>query len=172
MGLLKRKRILIVPLIVFLCAALLFTPFKNGLVFFESRTTNLVAYVPLQSEQQFQIRYTHSIHLSDVIESYEVSADQFILQALEYEDFAIGMPSGAEEGETFRQENGKYYIENMNRSMADFTLFVGDIDEDLVLRYENQEYDLKKYLKRGESFRFEPERLSLFQLMKGVNISG
>lgn len=172
MGLLKRKRFLIVPLTIFLCAALLFIPFKNCLVFFESRTTKIVAYFPLQTDQHFQIRYTHSIHLSDVIESYEIDADHFILQALEYEDFAIGMPNGAEEGETFKQENGKYYIENMNRRMPEFILHVGDIDQDLALRYKKREYDLKEYLLRGESYRFEPERLSLFQLMKGVNISG
>lgn len=168
----KRKRILLIPLILSVCVAFLFIPFKNSLVFYESRTSNLVAYLPLKMDQHFQIRYTHSIHLSDVIESYDVTNNQFILQSLEYEDFAIGMPSGAEEGETFREENGKYYIENMNRKMSDFTLFVGDVDRDLAIKYENREYDLKKFLKRGESYRFEPDRLSLFQLLKGVNMSG
>lgn len=160
------------PLFLIVCATLLFFPYKSCLVFYESRTSDLVAYLPLQTDQQFQIRYTHSIHLSDVIESYTVFNELFILQSLEYEDFAIGMPSGAEEGETFREENGKYYIENMNRKMPGFTLFVGDVDRDLALRYDKREYDLKKFLIRGESYRFVPERLSLFQLMKGVNMDG
>jgi len=170
--LLKTKRILLFLLILSICAALLFIPFKKSLVFYENRTSHVVAYLTLHSEHHFQIRYTHSIHLSDVVESYDVQHDLFILQSLEYEDFAIGMPSGAEEGETFREKDGKYYIENMNRSLSDFTLFVGDVDRDLALRYDNREYDLKEFLTRGESYRFEPERLSFFQLMKGVNMDG
>lgn len=161
-----------IPLLIFVIAAVLFIPFGKCLVFYESRTSDLVAFLPLDTDEHFQIRYTHTIHLSDVIETYDVTSNQFILQSLEYEDFAIGMPSGAEDGETFREENGKYYIENMNRKMSGFHLFVGDVDYDLALRYENREYDLKKFLKRGDSYLFKPGRLSLFQRMKGVNMHG
>ena len=61
-----------------------------------------VYYVPLKNTNSFQIRYVHSIHLTDVIESYEVTADQKIrLLSMQYEDLAIGLPGYAEEGETF-----------------------------------------------------------------------
>ena len=79
-------------------------------------------YIPLYGEYHFKIKYTHSIHLSDVVESYKITPTQKIQQyELMYEDFSIGMPSNAEEGETFEEINGSYYIKNMDR--VSFLLF-------------------------------------------------
>ena len=56
------------------------------------------------------MKYIHSIHLSDVVESYTVTKGNEIKQIeLMYEDFAIGMPENAAAGETFEHRNGKYY---------------------------------------------------------------
>ena len=44
---------------------------------------------------------------------------------LMYEDFSIGMPAHAAEGETFERKNGKYYLKNMNRVFPSFDLRTG-----------------------------------------------
>ena len=95
-------------LILAIIAAFLVIPFKTALVFEYENSGKLLAYLPFkQQEKTFQLKYTHSIHLSDVIESYKVSASEEIrLYELQYEDFAIGMPANAEAGKDLRQETG------------------------------------------------------------------
>ena len=78
-------------------------PYKQAIVFQPNNRNADIAYIPTNEETKFQIRYTHSIHLSDVVESIQVTTGKTIQQyELMYEDIAIGMPSNAEAGETFR----------------------------------------------------------------------
>src|SRR5699024_10709266 len=66
-------------------------------------------------EQSFQIIFTHSIHLTDVVEKYEITNNNDILQnEIVYEEFGIVMPSNAEEGQDFEYEDGKYHMKNLN----------------------------------------------------------
>lgn len=169
---LKRSVLINVLLVFILMATLFFIPYKWSFVFFEQRTTNPVAYLPLKNEKMFYIRYTHSIHLSDVIESYKITNGKDIqLSALEYEDFAIGMPSGAEIGEEFSEKDGKYYITNMSRVYPSFDILVGDIDLDLTLTYLGEEHHLKQYLTKGESYNFQITKVSIYDQLRGVRLS-
>lgn len=168
----KKRTILsfgVIMISIFILSA--FIPYKWSFVFFEQRTTHPVAYLPLQNEKSFQIRYTHSIHLSDVLETYKVSESHNIqLSSLEYEDFAIGMPSGAGKGENFVERDGKYYITNMSQVFPSFDLHVGDIERDLAFRYVDYEYNLKNYLTRGETYTFQVARMSLVDQVKGARL--
>lgn len=108
---------------IFLIIIILFAviPQHQAIVFQPNNTKATLAYIPIKDVTTFQIRYTHSIHLSDVVESYKITPDQKLQQVeLMYEDFAIGMPSNAEAGETFEQINGSYYIKNMKRIFLSF----------------------------------------------------
>ena len=70
-----------------------------------------VYYIPVEDDKRFQIRYVHSIHLTDVIELYEVTEDQKIrCYRWQYKDLAIGLPGYAEEGETFQCKDGIYTL--------------------------------------------------------------
>ncbi|AQQ53891.1 DUF1850 domain-containing protein [Planococcus lenghuensis] len=159
-------------LIFFLLNTLVFfVPWQSSYAFIHNETGELAAYLPKQ-ESFFQIRYTHSIHLSDVVESYEVTKEgNFRITELQYEDFAIGMPANAGKGEVFVEEDGKFFIRNMNRILPEFSLFVGDVDLDLELMTEGRVYDLKEVLQRGESYTFHVEKLSLYQQVKGVKLN-
>lgn len=168
----KRRVFISIFLVGLLLVALFFIPYKWSFVFFEQQTTKPVAYLPLKNEHTFHIRYTHSIHLSDVIETYKVTKDYKIqLFSLEYEDFAIGMPSEAGNGEKFEVKDGKYYITNMTQLYPSFDILIGDIDKDLTLQYLDREHNLKKYLIKGESYTFQVARLSLFDQLRGVRFN-
>ncbi|MGB3261722.1 DUF1850 domain-containing protein [Paenisporosarcina sp.] len=167
----KHLKIRLLILLIGVSLLSIFIPYKWSFTFFEQRTTHPVAFLPLGHEKTFQIRYTHSIHLSDVLETYKVTSLHDIqLSSLEYEDFAIGMPSGAGEGEKFVEKDGKYYITNMSQVFPSFNLLVGDIDRELAFCYEDIEHDLKEYLVRGDTYTFKVARLSLFDQMRGVRI--
>lgn len=171
MRLISKQRFLLVLIGLFLISsALMFIPLKQSIVFKESDNDGINVY-SLLTQPQFQIKYTHSIHLSDVIESFEVLPDNTLrLVELEYEDFNIGMPSNAGEGESFIEKDGKYYIKNMDRRLPEFRILIGDVDAGLYLLKNGEEVDLKKALVRGETYTFRVQRLSFFHRIKGVNI--
>lgn len=155
-------------------AAVFTVPLASAFVFEEVRSEDpAIHYIRQTEDMRFIIRYTHSIHLSDVVETYEVTADRRLrLLRMEYEDLAIGMPGHAEEGETFTEKDGRYTLEYEDRVLDSFVLFVADIDADLEFRYGSAAYDLKEQLERGTSYRFEVRKLTLLELLKGVKMNG
>jgi hypothetical protein len=165
---LKRKALAIIALI--LGIIFLYLPTFTVFSFTETRTNNpQMYYIDVSKEKFFQIRYTHSIHLTDVSETYEITnAKKLRLISMEYEDVAIGMPAHAEEGQTLTYENGKYKLEFSKQTLDNFTLYVGDIDRDLFFNYDGKSYNIKKSLHRGSSYLFEIKTISLYDKLKGV----
>lgn len=156
--------------LIIISSVLAIIPLKNNFVFIDNETEKIAAYVPV-IDNVFQIKYTHSIHLSEVLESYKVLSDNTLMMTeLEYEDFNVGMPSNAGEGEIFVEKDGKYFIKNMTTELPEFRLFVGDVDAGLSFLIQGSEFDLKKILVRGKSYTLRVQRLTIFELLEGVNI--
>lgn len=172
MRFLRMQKILLLLIALILIGSLIaFFPFHKHYVFIDNQTEETAAYLPVESPY-FQIRYTHSIHLSEVIESYKVMENnELMMTELEYEDFNIGMPSNAGEGETFVEKDGKYLITNMEREVDDFRLFVGDVDAHLFFLADGHQYNLKKTLERGKSYTIKVQRVSLFEQLEGVSLN-
>lgn len=167
----NRKSATVLLLILSSIALLLFIPFRQVLAFEYQNSGRLLAYIPLTKEEKFQIKYTHSIHLTDVIESYQKTENGEIKQyELMYEDFSIGMPENAGEGEVFEQKDGKYYLKNMNRVFPYFDLRLGQVRANHTVIYKDREYPLSNYIEPGTWIRIKIEKRNLFQLLKGVNI--
>jgi len=151
----------------------IFLPLQKVFAFTETRIDNpVVHYLPFAGDDAFGIRYTHSIHKSDVLEYYRsVAGNRIQMLGMEYEDLAIGMPAYAEENQTLTQRDGKYFLQFHKEIIDNFTIYIGDLDLDLVFVYKNHEYDLKKDLQRGKSYLFEVKRLSLYERWKGVRLT-
>lgn len=155
-------------------ALLIFYPYQQAFVFTETRTDDAsVHYIPIEDEQIFQIRYTHSIHKTDVLEYYKIiNQSKIQLLKMVYTDLAIGLPGFAEEDQSFEERDGKYILTYKNEVIDSFTLLVGNIDLDLVFQYKGNEIDLKKDLQRGKSYLVEIKKISLYQQMKGEKMNG
>lgn len=158
-----------IPLLI---ACLLFYPYKKVIAFSYQDQGELVAYLPLKNERNFQIKYTHSIHLSDVLESYRFSDKQIIQTELAYHDFAVGMPSNAEREEVFEEKDGTYFIKNMKRNFTYIDLRVGQVRANHRLVYDEKTYTLADFIKPGTWIRISSESISLWEQLKGVKISG
>ncbi|WP_313804565.1 DUF1850 domain-containing protein [Cytobacillus sp.] len=165
------KLLVLVPLIIVTIAIIIFIPMKEALVFQYQNTGKMLAYIPFSKEDHFKIKYTHSIHLSDVVESYVITEDEEIKQyELMYEDFAIGMPENASDGEIFEQKNGKYYIKNMNRIFPYFDLRTGKVRANHTVLFREKEYPLSHFIEPGTWVRIKAEKINLIQQLRGVNI--
>lgn len=171
MGIVKLKLGLIIIPLLLLIAFLFFFPYKQILAFTYEDKEDILAYLPIKKEDTFQIKYTHSIHLSDVIETYSASEKQITLKELSYKDFAVGMPSNAEGDEVFEERNGTYYITNMNRHFPYIDLRLGQVRADHRIIYKDHTYTLSNFIKPGTWIRISPKKISFFEQLKGVNIS-
>lgn len=167
----KNKRFFILPLLLLFIAFVLFFPYKQTITFYFEDTNQLLLFLPLKESDTFQIEYTHSIHLSDVIETYKIENEKLVQTQLEYEDFAVGMPSNAEGNERFEKKDGTYVISNMERRFQAIDLRIGQVRANHKLIYDGEKYELAKRIGGGTWVRIIPARLSLWQQLKGVNIS-
>ncbi|MED4533590.1 DUF1850 domain-containing protein [Metabacillus fastidiosus] len=148
-----------------------FFPYKQVVAFtFEDRE-QLLAYLSLEEKESFQIQYTHSIHNSDVTETYRISSNEITQTELAYKDFAVGMPSDAEGNELFIRKGGIYYIKNMKRTFSYIDLRIGQVKANHRLIYEGKTYQLSSDIKPGTWVRITPKKITLWQQLKGVKIN-
>ncbi|WP_338472197.1 DUF1850 domain-containing protein [Niallia sp. XMNu-256] len=167
----KRKLLIVLFSVLFVISIFILIPYQRCLVFQFQNSGQVIAYMPISSSESFRIKYTHSIHLSDVVESYKLTKDGEIkLYEMEYEDFSIGMPSHASDGERFEQIDGKYYLKNMNQVFPSFDLRVGKVRADHTLIFKGKEYPLSHSIEPGTWTRIKIEKINLWQQWKGVNI--
>ena len=167
----KLKKVLLIIPLLSLIAFLFFFPYKQILAFTYEDKDEILCFLPLKKEDTFQIKYTHSIHLSDVIETYSASEKEITLKELSYKDFAVGMPSNAEGDEVFEVRNGTYYITNMNRQFTFIDLRLGQVRADHRMIYKDHTYTLSNFIKPGTWIRLSPKKISYWEQLKGVNIS-
>lgn len=155
---------------------IIFIPTQSSLVFYQENTDHIAAYLPLEKQEHFQIIFTHSIHLTDVIEKYEITKDNDILQdEIVYEEFGIGMPSNAEEGQVFESEDGTYHIKNLNNVFPEMNIRNGKtVSEHRLLWGDENDMQHKvlfnDFFEPGDWFKVEYTNLSLFKTWKEVKI--
>jgi hypothetical protein len=168
----KKKYVLGSTLLFLILLSFIFLPLQTFLVI-EPRNDGKPAYFS-SSDTTFSIRYTHSIHLSEVEEFYRQTSSNKIQQTkLLYEDTAIGMPSNAEGEEVFeRTKDGRYQISNMNRRFTYIDIRIGQVVANHRIVYEDNVYPLKKYFKEGSVVRVQYKKVSLFSQWKGVIVVG
>jgi hypothetical protein len=122
--------------------------------------------IPLQVKEPFYIRYIHSIHLTPVIEKYYVDeAENIVVDSVTYESYGVGMPSDLEPGQTFRQEDGKFIVGNMNRKLPYFDQRIGQVIANHTLIIRNQEIPLSEVSRPGSSVRFQATKETAAQII-------
>src|SRR5690606_29367480 len=171
---LVQKRFIIIFLLLLALSLILFVPFRTALVFYKENTNNIEAFLPIEEGDSFQIIFTHSIHLTDVVEIYEVLPDHSIRQnGMIYEHYGIGMPSNAAEEGTIEYEDGKIHIKDMNRVFPFINLRNGKTVPRHRLVWGDQNQHMVwfiDYFEPGARFTIKIDNLSLWQLLKGVKI--
>ena len=154
---------------------LFLVPIKQAFTFTETRTDNpVMAYEFVSDDMKFQIRYVHSIFLTDVVETYRLQPDESLkFLTMRYEDVGIGLPAYAEEGESLDvSEEGIYTLTYEDKVIDSFVLYIGNVDAQLAFRYQGNETDLKTILQRGKSYEFRVKKLTFIEILKGVNLNG
>ncbi len=170
----KKINFIGIVLIVLVFSLLIFVPFQSYLVIEPRKNEGTPLIVHIPKDRGFSVRYTHSIHLSEVEEFYrETSSHQIQQTKLLYEDTAIGMPGNAEGQEKFEvTDEGKYLISNMNRKFPYIDMRIGQVVANHRLVVNNNEYPLSDYFDKGSVVRVQFKRLSIYDKWKGVYTLG
>ncbi|WP_087973715.1 DUF1850 domain-containing protein [Oceanobacillus rekensis] len=176
------KVAIIVLVLLSVLGFILLLPFRTALVFYEENTDHINAFLPISIGDSFQLIFTHSIHLTDVSEKYEVMDDYRIKQfEIVYEEFGIGMPSNAEEGEKFIYEDGKYHVKDLDNYFPEIKVRNGKTVSKNRLAWEESQSDkitpeninivwFNDYFDPGAWFTVKVEKLTLMEYLKGVKI--
>ena len=157
-------------LVLIAVAWFLFYPYRYVLSFQEPSTGKVIAYLPVSETDHFQIKFIHSVHLSEVVEEYQIKEERIYPVQLVYEDTSIGMPADAGDGETFEMKNGKYYISNLQGFHDKINLKVGQVRANHTIVYEQQDYLLKNYVGAGRVVTISAVHQSNWKLWEGVKL--
>ncbi|MCA1062094.1 DUF1850 domain-containing protein [Rossellomorea aquimaris] len=160
-------------LIILVFVSIIFIPFQTYLVIEPRSTEGDPVLFRLPEDQTFSVRYTHSIHLSEVEEFYRQSTNQIQQTMLLYEDTAIGMPSNAEGNESFEvTKEGKYLLSNMDRIFSFIDIRIGQVVANHRLVVEGEAYPLADYFDKGSVVRMQLKKQSHYDQWKGVTVVG
>lgn len=130
-----------------------------------------IYYISVNEKDEFQIVFTHTIHLTDVVETYAIEGEMIRLLSMQYSDVAIGMPAYAEDGQTLIYEDGVYTLSYEDALLKDFNLYIGNVDYDLLFKYEAQQLNLKALLGKGQTYNLSIRSISLLNWWKGEKLA-
>ncbi|GAF15630.1 hypothetical protein JCM19046_21 [Bacillus sp. JCM 19046] len=151
-------------------------PVQSSLVFYKENTNTILAHLPLNANDHFNIVYTHSIHLTDVTEHYVVTDDYEIKQTeMSFSEFGIGMPSYATGDQELVFEKDEYHLRNINTTHAEIAIRTGYVVPEQRLVWgndaENQIW-FKDHFELRSWITMKVDYLSLWQWLKGEQLNG
>lgn len=109
--------------------------------------------------------YRHSVQKTMIHEYLEVNktAEGFVLKSTKYQSMGVGLPFSKEDGD-FREENGWFILDNINREFPDLSIRNGVTNEEKVY-VGDTEYDLAQLMPLGKEL-----HLYVAPLYKGLYI--
>ncbi|MFC7370198.1 DUF1850 domain-containing protein [Fictibacillus iocasae] len=136
-------------------------------MFEDGQSGSVVAYEGLGSSNRFQIKYTHSIHRTPVIETYIVKSGFIVQKSIAYKNFGVGMPENAGKGERFRKVKDMYVLDRMNREFPYIDLRTGRVIADHVLIVKGEKKHFSTIVKPGTWVRIQYGKINLWNILKG-----
>lgn len=162
------KRVFGIILIVSVLAAASMYPAFWGVVIEDGETGQRLAFLNVRPDEEFKIKYIHSIHRTPVLETYHTNGEGTIIQTeMRFEEFGVGMPSGVTGTEIFTQKDGTYILSNMNRTFPSLDIRTGQIIANHTLLYDRHEYPFSSFSEKGSWVRIKTEKLNVWQWLNG-----
>lgn len=145
-------------------------PSQYILAFENPDNGELLSFLPVVDGDHFQIKYTHSIHLSDVNEEYVIRDERLFPNRLVYEDTGVGMPANAEAGQTFTMEDGKYILSDLQGSTDKLYLTIGVVRANHQIIFKDTAYSLQDNIGPGKTIAIVSRHVNHWTLWKGEKL--
>jgi hypothetical protein len=162
----KRITIVIVSFI-FITASITY-PLISAVIIEDGESGRLLALFKDEPEQDFSVKYIHSIHKTPVLETYHTNKMGAIVQTeIQFEEFGVGMPSGTSGNEIFTQKDGTYILSNMNRVFPSLDIRIGQIIANHQFIIDGDEYPFSDFAKKGSWVRVKTKKINVWQWVIG-----
>ena len=109
--------------------------------------------VPVSKDENFCIKYTHSVALSIVEDWFSINTDGIFLEKTIYADFGAGLPHDVDSGQIMTFKDGKIFINGLHRKVSPFAVRVGRIANHILL-INNKEIPLSSLIDKGKAITF------------------
>jgi len=168
---LKKKYIVLLglPIVIIIIIILFFIPiyslelrsFSDGEIIFKQK---------IHPEDKFTLKYTHSVALTPVWEIFIIDKDyQIVLIETDFLDHGAGLPYTTFENEIFVEEEGRFKIENMHRTMPNPIYYRIGADRENIFYFKGKEINLS-LLVGDRLLTLEIDRNNLFNYLIGGNV--
>ncbi|MBD7963013.1 DUF1850 domain-containing protein [Fictibacillus norfolkensis] len=142
-------------------------PFFNSVVIEDGKTGKPLAFFDVKEGSEFSIEYIHSIHKTPVREIYHVHHEVILQTEMRFQEFGVGMPSGAAEGEVFAQKGENYILSNMKRTFPSLDIRIGQIIANHTLLLNGNKYPFSSFSEKGSWVSIKVEKLNVWQRLIG-----
>ncbi len=164
----RDKRIqgsLLLPLFLVACLLLCFIPLKNALMIEDYRTGKTLCVLPLKRQEDFSIRYVHSVNLSPVTDTLEWTGKQLILKSSLFTSFGAGIPVPADGiGTAIENTEDGFLLSGIDKAQQNNALLImlQKVPDHHVL-YREQEISLLDMAGSGALLRLSVRPISAFE---------
>lgn len=154
------KKIFFVGLVCLVGAALFFA-FRPQLYLIVRDESGAVRYSSrVDEEQQFTVRFIHSVALRPVDEIYTVRPDGIQVTATDYDMTGAGLPAEPLPGQKFEISNGKFHITGFTTVLKALTYRVARVVADHRFIMNGAEHRLSEWGNPGRPVTFSVVRSS------------
>jgi hypothetical protein len=144
----------------------LFYPLVPVLTVTDAKTNVPVLYVKVHDGQEFSIAFTHSVNKRPVRDYIRVAGDQLVVVRSEYDAFGAGMPETSQGEMTVRlTPEGKLVLDNINRTLPEFAVFVGTVANH-ILYVADRQIPLTDLAPPQTPLKFRAAKASYFTLLR------
>ena len=113
----------------------------------------IISEVDAKKNLSLEINFIHSVQKTPVIEELIFDGEKFILIRTKYKSHGVGLPFMESDG-NFREEDGFFIVDNMNREIQNLSLRTG-IGTNLTIKIDGREFKLYEKFPPGTKIDFK-----------------
>lgn len=157
------RALLFVTIVFILTFVFLLLPVQKMLVVQNERTKEILLALPVADGEAVNIKFTHSVNLSPVIDCYQISGKALILQSTIFKTYGAGIPildDGL--GKSFKQTENGFQISEIDLPRTKVPVMLQMVPDHRIL-YREKEIRLLDVAKSGTVISIEVDNLSFIE---------
>ena len=151
--------------LVILILSIWYLPIREQLTVFDERTGRMLLTLPIAAGEEFYLRYTHSVNLSDVTDGIEWTGDTLMVRSTLFKSYGVGMPVLADGiGTHFENTPDGFLITGIDRPEPGILLLLQEVPNNRLL-YRGREINLLDRFGSGTLIRIHVCPVSIMQTL-------
>ena len=114
----------------------------------------IIATIEERKGLPLEISFIHSVQKTQVIEELEFDGDNFVLRRTKYKSQGVGLPFLESDG-NFREEDGYFILDDMNRPIKNLSLRTG-VGTNMTVKIDGEEFKLYEKFPVGTKIDIRP----------------